>query len=111
MKTMAFLLVLLMANASFAQPSQAEPLLGVMSSPQGISIQVHSGGCTRQDSFAPQLNRDNEITKVTFYRVVPDTCMAQLYYGTVLTYSFEELGLRPYEKFEVTNGLSYSKVF
>jgi hypothetical protein len=113
MKTLlAFILVSFSSIISFADPMSpsVEPLFGVITSSNGVYIQAHSGGCTSKDSFVVKKVRVGSITEITFMRVEGDPCLALYTYGTLLNYSYEDLGLEYGTNFIVRNPLTFSKV-
>lgn len=112
MKTffMTLLLVLSSLN-SFAEPMKpaVESLLGSMTSPGGVRIQVRSSGCTWKNSFVVHKESSGSVTLLTFVRVDFDPCLALYYYGQELSYSYEELGLQPHENFMIRNPMTFSE--
>jgi hypothetical protein len=103
-------LFLLTSLNSFAEPMRptVEPLLGSMTSVDGVRIQVPTRGCTWKNSFIVQKESSGSVTTVTFIRVEFDPCLAFYYYGTALSYSYEELGLHHNEKFIISNPMTSS---
>lgn len=113
MKTLIIaLLMMFTAPKSFADPvpPYMEPLLGTMTSLEGVHIQVRSRGCTSKDSFLVKKEKNGATMELRFIRVENDPCLALLLYGEILSYSFEELGLNLGEKFIVRNPITFSKV-
>jgi len=110
--TLAFILISLVSSFSFADhfTPRLEPLLGVMTSPHGVRIQVNSGGCTNKRSIAVQKEKVGSVIKIAFFRIEEDPCLAFFYYGDILNYSFEELGLHEHDIFMVRNPLTFSRV-
>lgn len=104
-------LLLLLSLNSFAEPMRPslEPLLGSMTSLDGVHIQVRSRGCTWKNSFVVQKERSGSVTAVTFVRIDFDPCLALFQYGTEIDYTYEELGLRPNENFIIRNPMTFSK--
>jgi len=111
-KLIALTLISLMSSFSFAEPTSAslEPLMGVLTTENGVFIQTHSGGCTSKDSFIVKKQKEGSVTEVAFWRVQHDPCLALYFYGTILGYSYEELGLEAGENFIVRNPMTFSKV-
>lgn len=90
--------------ASAQQILGAEALMGHMVTPDGIHIQVRSGGCTSKRNFKVQKEtRGPNQHVLTFVRTEIDPCLAFFAYGKVLTYSFEELGLQDEDHVEIVN--------
>ncbi|MGZ5279942.1 MAG: hypothetical protein ACXWC9_08370 [Pseudobdellovibrionaceae bacterium] len=99
-------LMALTANADH----QLEPLLGHFSTQGGIHIQVYSGGCTWKKQF--EVTRENLSGRIrlSFIRKTSDPCRAYIPYGEMLTFSFEELGLKANDVFEIANPVSATRV-
>jgi hypothetical protein len=92
--------------ATLSQPALAEhleALMGHFTTQGGVHIQVASGGCTWKKQFeVNQINNDGRI-RLVFNRKVVDPCRAYIPYGEILTFSFEELGLKAGDVFEIAN--------
>ena len=88
-----FGLVLLSASVS-ATPGIPEHLMGFYTSPKGIHFQVWSGGCTDKIDFY-LYKKETFPVQLSLVRAKHDMCEGYLPYGTVITYSWKELGLRP----------------
>jgi hypothetical protein len=69
----------------------------------GVHIQVRSGGCTDKKSFTVVKENLGEVQVLNFMRVSSDLCLAMLPYGTVITYSFDELGLKAEDMIQIGN--------
>lgn len=52
-----------------------------------------------------------DVREISLYRSRPDICRAKIPYGELLTYTFEELGLKSGEKFTVANPETYNQVY
>jgi len=62
-----------------------------------IEFQVASGGCTHKSDFTLRLkrNRLNHVNDLLLIRERPDYCYAYIPSGTIIGYSYSELGLPP----------------
>ncbi len=107
------MLMMVVANPAKAEPMPPteEALFGKIVSFAGLHVQVQSNGCTDKKSFKVAKENMAGVQILTFFRISSDNCRAMLPYGTVLTYSFEELGLRGGEEFAVSNIDSAVTVF
>jgi len=106
MKRLILLSTLLLAlNASAT--SQLEPLMGFLRDANGISFQVFSGGCTSKEDFSVKEKTADGIAALALYRLKPDYCSARYPYGVIITFTYQELGIGPGERFSVLNHLSY----
>jgi len=108
----AVVLIVLIGAASniFAQgvsegPGRVEELLGLTSTPEGITFQVRTGGCTRPENFKIQ-RFGGRPTQILLIRTVPDFCEALVPFGTTFTVSYSQLRLNPGEGFVVLNPLA-----
>jgi len=101
-KTILALALVCASLTANAEPAM-ELLLGHFYTQGGVQIQVASGGCTWKRHFeATQEVRDGRIYLI-FTRKVPDGCRAYIPYGEILTFSFEELGLKTGDIFQIRN--------
>ena len=91
---------------------QAEPLLGLLYSADGLEFQVPSTGCTEKSHFVVQrLSMEDQISsQLLLIRQVPDYCDAYVPFGIRISYSYEELGLEVGESFTLLNPLSRYRV-
>lgn len=80
----------------------AERLFGYYAHPRGIAFQVYSGGCTDKQSFRLQ-REGGENAAVTLVRIQEDPCLALLFRGTFVNFTYEELGIRPGRAFAIKN--------
>ncbi|HEX7673112.1 MAG TPA: hypothetical protein VF412_03020 [Bdellovibrio sp.] len=88
-----------------------EGLMGYMTRPDGIEIQVQSGGCTRKEDFKITTEDFQAFKELTLYRTRPDECLAFVPWGTVLFFSHQELGLKSGENFHFANTIRISNVW
>jgi hypothetical protein len=95
----AALVLTSMANAA----PESEPLMGHFTTKGAVNIQVRSGGCTYKRHFQVGKEVKDGYVEITFVRKQEDPCRAYLPYGEIITFSFEELGLRAGEKFKFGN--------
>lgn len=69
-----------------------------------VTITVYSGGCTRKEHFATEVDkRGDGRFDVAFRRTTADHCKALVPDGVKLTWSFAELGLPPGAQLRVLN--------
>ena len=111
MKKLIASLILILATT--VQADYLEPLLGLGITANTVKIRVASGGCTNKSSFEVKKITDtlSQSLQLNFVRVSADTCEAgnsDAYYpnGVVLTYRFEELGIRRGQRIYVGNPFS-----
>jgi hypothetical protein len=104
MKKIIFGLLLITTLRASARPS--EVLLGYTYGIHGITLQVASGGCTQKSDFIVEQRQRTSYQALTFYRWREDLCLALLPYGTMLNFSYEELGLAPGSRFQILNPVS-----
>lgn len=105
MKTLIASLILLSTTA-FAQPSgRPERLMGYLPLKSGVIFQVASGGCTTRADFIPSVTRSEttDITELTLVRTKPDLCYPFVPTGVRFKFSYEDLGIRPGERFTIKN--------
>lgn len=74
-------------------PPVTEALLGYTTSPEGITIQVKSGGCTGKGSFDVVI-MESFPAQLAFERISPIMCLIHIEHGVKLFYSYEELNLK-----------------
>ncbi|MBC7370915.1 MAG: hypothetical protein H7326_05075 [Bdellovibrionaceae bacterium] len=114
MKKLIFALCLLTnlnaANAERILPTLI-PIMGIMTSSNGIHIQVASGGCTSKKNFAIRKDQTTPFVVFGIYRLADDPCLALLRSGVVLTYTYEELGLERGTDFLFQNPLAFSRAY
>ena len=94
---------------SVVTPSEAaERLYGFVTTPDSITFQVYSGGCTGKSSFlvSKQQARGDSTMRVTLVRVKPDNCRGFFVHGELITYSLSELDLEG-SYFEIENSVSH----
>ncbi len=87
-----------------------EPLMGHFTTQGGVQIQVYSGGCTWKKHFEVTQEMNEGKIRLSFYRKAVDPCRAYIPYGEILTFSFEELGLKAGDVFEIANPGSATRV-
>jgi hypothetical protein len=97
-KTIMSLIILLNITT---QAASLEALLGLAVTSNSVKIRVASSGCTSKASFDVKGVTDSsrQAVKLLFVRTQPDTCEtggseAYLPNGVVLTYNFDELGIK-----------------
>lgn len=94
-------LVCLMQSLA-AQAETVESLLGMNVNSKGISFQVSSGGCTSKASFQV-IMLETSPKQLKLIRVKPDYCEAYVPFGTVVKFSYQELGLKRGDSFKIFN--------
>ena len=85
-------------------PRTAEQVLGFMIDDIGISFQVETSGCTSKADFRVKLTWA-EPRHLDLIRVRPDPCDAVIPYGTRIFFSWEEMGLKLGDWWEIGNRL------
>jgi hypothetical protein len=99
--------ILALAIGCASLTAKAEPvmeqLLGHFYTQGGVQIQVTSGGCTWKKHFEVTQEMSEGRILLTFMRKVQDPCRAYIPYGEILTFSFEELGLKTGDIFQIRN--------
>lgn len=87
---------------------ELEPI-GVTTDRHGLKVRVASKGCSAKADFVFRLDRDAGRAVLAFARRRLETCRFGEA-GTVdLAFSYEELGLRRGERFEVANPIRSSR--
>jgi hypothetical protein len=84
-----------------------EVLKGFTSNHKGITVQVESNGCTSKSNFEISILESYPV-QIRVERTKPDWCRGYLQYGTVLKYSYAELGLRSGSMFFLVNEIDPS---
>lgn len=84
---------------------QVESIFKYTIDKDGIAFQVYSGGCTCKKSFnfIKNISPDGKDVHLTLIRVSPDYCKANIPEGTVVWYSFEELGINSENNLYIEN--------
>lgn len=102
----AALMGIMASTISFtALANDYEKILGVTYDEEGITYQVNSGGCTSKDDFQVLLMETYPI-RLALVRNNPDLCEGFFPYGTKVTFSYQELGLKDGDKATIENPLS-----
>ena len=107
MKNIALLLAFVSIFCALpAWAEETEPIFGIATDTEKktLSIVVKSTGCTDKSYFSFSLEGD----VLTFKRIKRDTCKAMPSREAV-TYSLEELGIKPQKPFRLGNPISYSE--
>ncbi|MFZ3229112.1 MAG: hypothetical protein WA160_02820 [Pseudobdellovibrio sp.] len=100
---LAVITTFIMSAYANADQLKLEPLFGFMQNKDGLVFQVYSGGCTDKNNFEIRSENKNGILAVGLYRIAADFCKAYFPYGVLLQYSYQELGIRRGERFDLTN--------
>ena len=108
----SIILAMLISGSLFAEPTaqpgrykaEVEVLHGISVTPDAVSIDVRSSGCTRESSFKwiVRKNRKSGQASVAVIRIVPDLCKA-IEQNVTLTYKRSEIGLAGVDSFSVRN--------
>jgi hypothetical protein len=95
--------VMIGMNTSIAQVS-ALPILGYERDEGGLEVRVPTGGCTSKGDFGIEKNTvGTNHNFITIIRNREDFCKGYFPEGTLLHFSWAELGLNLHEGFSVTN--------
>lgn len=88
-----------------SQNPQVESIFKYTIDKNGISFKVYTGGCTCKKSFdfIKNTSTDGKDTHLTLVRVFPDHCKANVPGGTIVWFSFEELGVNPESILHIEN--------
>lgn len=70
-----------------------------------LSVVVGSNGCTEASSFEVRI-KDGDPAELTLIRRTPDLCKALVAEGKLVSWTYEELGLRSGEAVRVLNPIS-----
>lgn len=82
-----------------------EPLKGLAVLPEGIVFQVASSGCTSKADFQVDVLESDPL-QLRLIRLQEDPCDASLPFGTVIRFSYQELGIVGGSEFRVINPLA-----
>lgn len=104
MKTFILSAFALAASTTAFGAGEMETLAGITLGKAGVTIQVTSGGCTDKESFEVR-KQEGTPTVIGFIRTKDDFCEMYLPYGTTLTYSWKELGLKSGTEVLVSNSV------
>ena len=88
---------------------KVEPLLGVLYRYGGIMFQVSSSGCTTKDDFKVEVLESYPL-QLRLVRLQEDPCDAFLPLGTLIRFTFKELGMQPGDQLRVINPLGTVEV-
>ena len=80
---------------ALAQGPREEIIYGFVTTPDTITFQVRSGGCTGKESFRLDVTTDNlnvTLPVLTLVRTKPDNCRAFFPHGELVTFSQSEAG-------------------
>lgn len=103
MKRLAATLLFLATPALAAQIPAIEPVYGVTASGAGVTVRMASNGCTRKSDLTVALSKGQPRPILLVARRRPDACKTP---GQVeVTYSWDELGLKPGQAFSFANPL------
>ncbi len=108
MKQIIIIFSLLASFSVFAEYQLPEPevILGLVYDSTGVTFQVESDGCTDKSYFVI-LQLKTSPVQIVLGRVrlddEPDDCIAYTPYGTFVKFTYEELGQKAGDKFDIGN--------
>lgn len=111
-QTLMLVVAILISSQVFAKSMrfqmdspQVESIFKYTIDKDGVTFQVYSGGCTCRKSFdfIKNFSADQNDVYLTLVRVSPDHCKANLPEGTVVWYSFEDLGIDSERNLHIEN--------
>jgi hypothetical protein len=92
-----------------ATSAAVEPLLGVLVWRRAILFQVASSGCTTKNDFTVDVLESNPL-QLRLVRLEQDPCDAVVPLGTLIRFSYRELGIARGDTFRVVNPLAAFQV-
>lgn len=93
------------ADRAAARPEAFESVRRVDFDGQRLSIVVGSNGCTEASSFEVRI-KDDEPAELSLTRRSPDMCKALVPDGKTVSWTYDELGLKPGQSVRVINPIS-----
>jgi hypothetical protein len=94
--------LLVLSSVAFAD-QRYEPVIGHFVTQGGVQVQVQSGGCTYKRQFTVKQELREGVHQLAFVRLQQDPCRAYIPYGEIISFSFEELGLKAGDLFMMAN--------
>lgn len=88
-----------------AASTKLEPLSQVAMDGRQLTVRAGSNGCTQVSSFEVQIV-DGDPAQISLVRREPDLCRAIVAEGVSLSWTYEELGLKPGQVAQVLNPLT-----
>lgn len=102
MKNIIVIAILLLGQISQAEIF-LEPLYGHLKTSQGVAVQVYSGGCTEKRFFKVVKKLNAGVQEIYLKRQRPDYCEAFLPYGTLIYFTYKDLGLQSGDTYRIMN--------
>lgn len=93
------------ADRAAARPEALESVRRVDFDGQRLSVVVGSNGCTEASSFEVRI-KDDEPAELSLIRRSPDMCKALVPDGKTVSWTYDELGLKPGQSVRVINPIS-----
>lgn len=93
------------ADRASARPEALEAVRRVDFDGQRLSVVVGSNGCTEASSFEVRI-KDDEPAELSLIRRAPDLCKALVPDGKTVSWTYDELGLKPGQTVRVINPVS-----
>ena len=100
MKNILLIILLFSLNANAS--GGPEVILGYSYNSDGVSFQVESGGCTQKSDFSFQILEKYPI-EIILIRDRADFCEAYYPYGTVIEFTYKEMGVTEGMEFVIGN--------
>ena len=107
MKKVIIILSLLAPFSAFAErrpspPPIQEVILGLVYNAEGVIFQVESSGCTKKSAFVI-LHLETYPEQIILSRTDQDHCNVHRPYGTFIKFTYQELGKKIGDKFDIGN--------
>lgn len=93
------------ADRAATRPEALESVRRVDFDGQRLSVVVGSNGCTEASSFEVRI-KDDEPAELSLIRRSPDMCKALVPDGKTVSWTYDELGLKPGQSVRVINPIS-----
>lgn len=93
------------ADRASARPETLEAVRKVDFDGQRLNVVVGSNGCTEASSFEVRI-KDDDPAELSLIRRSPDLCKALVPDGKTVSWTYDELGLKPGQSVRVINPVS-----
>ena len=93
------------ADTGAAAGKALEPLSRISLDGQKLTVVVGSNGCTQTSSFEVHI-KDASPAEISLVRSQPDLCRAIVPEGVTLSWTYEELGVKPGQAVKILNPLN-----
>ncbi len=100
------LLLTACAAASGAQTPPIEAIYGLTATKAGVTVRLASNGCTKKSDLTVAVRADPARPLLLVARKHPDPCRSFVAGHTEVTWSYEELGLKPGDVFVLANPIT-----